>query len=180
MLAKGTFLLAQPYLLDPNFKRAAILLVDHEDEGSVGFVLTHPLDWRITDVIDGFPDYEGAMYFGGPVQRDTLHFVHTLGSAIPESIPVQDDLYWGGDFATLVLKVQAGEAHPGNTKFFLGYSGWSQGQLDGELNDDTWLTAPLQLDLVFETPHDQIWPKAMRRLGNAFGVISEMDEESLN
>lgn len=180
MLQTGMLLLAEPYLLDPNFKRAAILIVDHHEEGTVGFVLTHPLDWRITDVINGFPDYEGAMYFGGPVQRDTLHFVHTLGEAVPESIHVKDELYWGGDFATLVLKVQSGEANPGNTKFFLGYSGWSSGQLAEEFDAETWVAAPLELDLVLNTPHDQIWPKAMRRLGNTFGVIGQMDEESLN
>ncbi len=180
MLKSGMLLLAQPYLLDPNFKRSVIALVDHHASGSVGFVLNHPLDWRVSDVIQGFPDFNAFMNFGGPVQRDTLHFLHTLGAALSDSIHVIDDIYWGGDFEQLSGMIEMGTATPAEVKFFLGYSGWSEGQLEEEMLTDTWITTELREDIVFQTEPDQIWPLSMRRLGNTFEVLSHMDEESLN
>ena len=180
MLKTGITLLAEPYLIDPNFKRSAVAIVDHHAEGSVGFVLNHPLDWRVSDVMNNFPDFDDFMSFGGPVQRNTLHFLHRLGPVINDSIHVVGDIYWGGDFEQLTAKIEVGEADPSNVRFFLGYSGWEAGQLEYEMLHDSWVITELTTDLIFETPSDQVWPKAMRRLGNTFGIISDMDEESLN
>ena len=179
-LKAGTLLLAEPYLLDPNFRRAAIALVDHHDEGTVGFVINHPLDWRVTDVMDGFPDFAGFLGYGGPVQRDTLHFLHTLGERLGPSEHVGDGVYWGGDFEVLTGMIRDGIADERHVRFFLGYSGWDAGQLAGELADNTWVTAALTADLLFDVPADQTWSRAMDRLGDAYGVIGRMDEESLN
>lgn len=179
-LKNGITLLAEPFMADSNFKRSAIALVDHHEEGSVGFVLNHPLDWKITDMVNGFPSFDEMMSFGGPVQRDTLHFLHTLGSDIPESIHVKDNIYWGGDFERLTTLIQNGIATPENTRFFLGYSGWSPGQLEEEMNSNTWVVAELNEELIFKTEPKSAWSLAMNRLGNTYGVISQMDEESLN
>ena len=179
-MTTGNLLLAEPYLLDSNFRRSAIAVVDHHEDGTVGFVLNHPLDWRVSDVIDGFPAFDSFMGYGGPVQRDTLHFLHSVGDRLPESILVQENLWWGGDFERLTGLIDDGFVTPQDVRFFLGYSGWSEGQLKEELDANTWVVGALTNQLVFETPHDQVWPKAMRRLGNTYGVISEMDEESLN
>ena len=179
-LRAGSLLLAEPYLLDPNFKRTAIVLADHHEEGTVGFVLNRKLDWRINEVINGFPDFDDFLYYGGPVQRDTLHFMHTLGSDIADAIHVAGDMYWGGSFEQMTYAVMGGTATPDNTKFFLGYSGWSPGQLEGEVGEGTWVVSDALKRFVFDTPADQVWSRAMRRLGNTYGVIGDMDEEMLN
>ncbi len=179
-LRPGAILLAQPYLLDSNFRRSAVALVDHNPEGSVGFVLNHLLEWRVTDVVNGFPDFDGFLHYGGPVQRDTLHYLHGLGQSLSESIPVSEGVWWGGDFEQLTALIDAGVANAGNVCFYLGYSGWSQFQLAEEEHEGSWVVGDLTGDLVFATPPDQVWRKAMRRLGPTFGVIGSIDEESLN
>lgn len=180
MLKTGIALLAEPFLRDPNFKRSAVALVDHHEEGSVGFVLSRALEWRVSEVIDGFPEFDQFVSYGGPVQRDTLHFVHTLGDVLSDSIHVVDDLYWGGDFAQLTDMIGGGVATPQTVRFFLGYSGWGVDQLQEEYAEGTWVLAPLESSLVFATPPDRAWQRAMRRKGDALGVIGLMDDERPN
>ena len=180
MLATGQLLLAEPFLLDPNFKRSAIALVDVHDEGTVGFVLSQQLDLRVPMLLHDFPDFDSRVSMGGPVQRDTLHFVHTLGELVDDSIYISGDLYWGGDFAQLTLLIAEGIADHHTVRFFLGYSGWSPGQLEEEMEDKTWVTTDLSEDLIFSTPPDLIWSEAMRRLGNTYTVIGTMEVEGLN
>ncbi len=167
-------------MLDPNFKRAAIALVDHHDEGTVGFVLNSTTDAKVSTLLQGFPAFEGLVHLGGPVQQDTLHFIHTLGKLIDGAHHIDNELFWGGSFEQLTDLITEGIADPSNVRFYLGYSGWSPGQLLEECEEGTWVFADLTPELVFNTSHDQVWPKAMQRLGDTFAVISEMDEEPLN
>ena len=176
----GVSLLAEPFLEDPNFKRSAVAVVDHDAEGTVGFVLTHVLDWKVTDVMPDFPEFDAYLRFGGPVQRDTLHYVHTLGDALGESSRIGGELFWGGDFEQLTTLIATGVASPANVQFFLGYSGWSAGQLDEEMVDNTWVVGELSADMVFATPPEQVWQRAMSRLGDSYGVIGQIDGTSLN
>ncbi len=180
MLATGQLLLAEPFLLDPNFRRSAIALVDVHDEGTVGFVLSQQLDLRVPMLLRDFPNFDARVSSGGPVQRDTLHFVHTLGELVDDAIHISGDLYWGGDFAQLTLLIAEGIADEHTVRFFLGYSGWSPGQLEEEMAEKTWVTSPLSEDLIFHTPPDLVWSKGMRRMGNTYTVIGSMEAEALN
>ena len=176
----GSLLLAEPYLLDPNFKRAAIAVADHHADGTVGFVLNRPTEWRLQEIFEGFPDFDAPLFAGGPVQPDTLHFLHTLGDDVPESIAVLDGLAWGGSFEALTELVSLGLAGPADVKFFLGYSGWSPGQLEDELAEGTWLVGELTVRTVLQMDHAAVWPRSMRALGDVYGVLGQMDEEALN
>ena len=76
---KGTVLLAEPFMLDPNFKRSVVLVCEHDDkEGTVGFVMNKPLHMQVNELITDFPDIEAPVYFGGPVATDTIHYVHNV------------------------------------------------------------------------------------------------------
>ena len=176
----GLLLLAEPFLLDPNFKRAAIAVVDHRPEGTVGFVLNALTSARVEDLLADFPAFDGNVYIGGPVQQDTLHYVHTLGNLLGDAQEIREELWWGGDFEELTQLVATGIADSTNVRFFLGYTGWSEGQLEEECREGTWVFADLTSDLVFGTPPDRIWPKAMQRLGNTYAIIGEMEDEPLN
>lgn len=176
----GQLLLAEPFLLDPNFSRSGVVLVDVHDEGTVGFVLTQPLDVKLPKLLRDFPDFDATVSTGGPVQQDTLHFIHTLGDVIENSLPIVENLCWGGDFEHLTLLIAEGIADAGNVRFFLGYSGWSPGQLEAEIEEKTWVTADLTNDLIFSTPPDQVWSRSMKRLGSVYAVIGAMDQEPLN
>ena len=74
----GRFLISEPFLADPNFKRTVILLTEHGEEGSVGFVLNRPTKLTINNVLEDFPDFDAPLHVGGPVQQDTLHFIHRV------------------------------------------------------------------------------------------------------
>ncbi len=180
MLAPGQLLLAEPFLQDPNFRRSAIALVDVHEDGVVGFVLSQELDVRVPSLLRDFPDFDAQVSMGGPVQGDTLHFIHTLGELVEDSIHIKGDLYWGGDFAHLTLLIAEGIADASSVRFFLGYSGWSPGQLEEEMDAKTWVTSALSEDLIFGTAPDLVWSRAMHRLGSTYRVIGMMEAEAMN
>src|SRR3990172_6945283 len=104
--SQGKLLLSEPFSSDPNFKRTVVLLAAHNEEGSVGFVLNRPMDLKLGQIIDEFKECKLPVGDGGPVQRDSLFYIHTLGDEIPESIPIFSPLkgargmFWSGNFET--------------------------------------------------------------------------------
>ena len=97
-LQKGQLLIAEPSIIgDLSFNRSVILLADHNEEGSVGFILNKPLEYTITDLI---PEIEASflIYNGGPVEQDNLYFIHTVPELITNSIEISSGIFWGGDF----------------------------------------------------------------------------------
>ena len=98
---QGKLLLSEPFMNDPNFKRTVILLASHNEEGSVGFVLNRPMELRLEQIIEDFPNSELPIWDGGPVQRDSLFYIHTLGDVVPDSIPIAGGLFWNGNFETI-------------------------------------------------------------------------------
>ncbi|MFM2138479.1 MAG: hypothetical protein RJA57_786 [Bacteroidota bacterium] len=167
----GILLIADPFLKDPNFLRSVVLLCEHKDEGSFGFVINRPHRHTLDRLV---PECEGhplPVYYGGPVQEDTLHFLHRCPDAIPGGVEILKGVFWGGDFETVVRQVREGTLSPERIRFFIGYSGWSEGQLAGELDEKTWITVPAERDLIFHPAHDEIWKEALRSLGGEYEMM---------
>lgn len=178
---KGKVLLAEPFMLDPNFKRAAVLLCEHDEEGSVGFVMNKPLNVRIDEIVEGFPEFDAEVSLGGPVQTDTIHYVHNIGDLLEGSLKVIDGIYWGGDFDKLKFLIAQQLILPHNIRFFVGYSGWSEGQLDDEMQYGSWLVADMDANYLFKSPAESLWKQVMYNKGDAYTVIAQMpDSVSLN
>lgn len=95
-LAAGILLIADPFLQDPNFKRSVIFLCDHQEEGSFGFVLNREFEHTMDDLIDGFEGHPFPVFFGGPVQPDTIHFLHQYPDLIPGGVEILDGVFVGG------------------------------------------------------------------------------------
>lgn len=168
---KGKLLLSEPFLPDPNFERTVILLTEHNEEGTVGFVLNKPSESRVTDVMEDLK-IDLPIFIGGPVQQDTLHFIHR-NIQLKDAIEIGGGLSWGGDFDQLVSLIDVGKVSLTDIKFFLGYSGWSPGQLDEELKTDSWIVSDRYNDeLLFETVPDLMWKNALKNLGGRFSVYS--------
>ena len=129
----GCFLVSEPFLPDPNFERTVILLCEHNEEGSVGFVLNKPSILKFDEAIEDVHNFNVQLYIGGPVQQDTLHFIHRAGHLLEGSIKIGDNIYWGGNYEQLITIINNGELNKNDFKFFLGYSGWAPGQLEEEL-----------------------------------------------
>lgn len=169
---KGGLLLSEPYLADPNFERTTILLTEHNEEGSVGFILNKPSETRVAEVMDDLKAFDSRVFIGGPVQQDTLHFIHRV-PAIEDAIEIIPGLFWGGNFDQLMGLIDTHQLSATDIKFFLGYSGWSNGQLDEELKIDSWIVSDrVNEELVFETDPELMWKKAMKELGGRFTVYS--------
>src|SRR5271157_5478374 len=95
---KGRVLVSEPFLKDTYFKRSLVLLTDHSSDGAIGFVLNKPLDIKASEVINDFPDFGASVSIGGPVSTNTIHYLHTVGSLIPNSVHIIENVYWGGNF----------------------------------------------------------------------------------
>lgn len=171
-LQKGRLLLSEPYLADPNFERTVILLTEHNEEGSVGFILNKPSESHVSEVMEELKGLDAQIFIGGPVQQDTLHFIHRC-DVLEDAIKLENGIYWGGNFEQLLTMVDTGQFLVTDIKFFLGYSGWSPGQLQEELKLNSWIVSNrVSNELIFETLPDQMWKRAMHELGGRFSVYS--------
>ena len=181
-ITAGDVLLAEPFMLDSNFRRSAVLLCEHSNEdGSIGFILNKKLDMNVDELIADFPEFEVPVYFGGPVATDTIHYVHNLGDLLEESRPVADGVWWGGDFEKLKFLITSGLVKPGNIRFFVGYSGWSEGQLDEEMDIGSWVIADMHPNYLFKSRPNELWEQIMANKGNTYTVIATMpDTMTLN
>lgn len=175
-VTSGKILLAEPFMLDPNFKRSAVLLCEHNEEGSVGFIMNKPLNMRIDELIEDFPEFDSEVFFGGPVQTDTIHYIHNVGELLEESVMVADGVYWGGDFEKLKFLITSELILPHHIRFFVGYSGWSGGQLDDEMIYGSWVLADMDANYLFKSEPQQLWRQVMRNKGDAYTVIAQLPE----
>ncbi len=171
-LQKGRLLLSEPYLADPNFERTVILLTEHNEDGSVGFILNKPSETRVSEVMDDLKGLDAQIFIGGPVQQDTLHFIHRYGQ-LEDAIELENGVYWGGNFDQVLTMIDTGKFSLTEIRFFLGYSGWSPEQLNEELKLNSWIVSDrVSQEIIFETLPDQMWKKAMKELGGRFSVYS--------
>ncbi len=177
----GSILLADPFMLDTYFRRGVILICDVHSEGTLGFILNKPLDVNISEIVSDFPSFDGPVYYGGPVQTDTVHFLHNLGDIIDDSVYVSNGVYWGGDFDKLKVLIKNEMVLPDQVKFFVGYTGWSAGQLEDELKTGSWVTYEMDPNYLFHIKYDKLWQTAMLHKGDNFSVIGQMpDNLNLN
>ncbi|MDR0743158.1 MAG: YqgE/AlgH family protein [Tannerella sp.] len=166
---KGHILISEPFLQDAYFQRAVVLLVEHNAQGSMGFVLNKKTGLRVNDFFDGFDDIPRIpIYLGGPVSSDRLFFIHSLGSFIPESVQISDNLYFDGDFETLKDYLLSGKPVHEKVKFFLGYSGWTKNQLYGEIKQDSWLVSRSTNRNIMLAEGESFWKHSVELVGGPY------------
>ena len=167
----GILLIADPFLKDPNFLRTVVFLCEHREDGSFGFVLNRQYQNTLNELIPELEDYKFPVYYGGPVQQDCIHFLHQYPEEIPGSIEVLKGVYWGGNFDALVDMIKSGKADADKIRFFIGYSGWSDGQLDTELKEKSWLTVQATAELIFHEDYNEIWKDSLKELGGDYEMM---------
>lgn len=167
---KGSILISEPFLTDKYFERSIVLLVEHEEQtGTMGFVLNKPVKETFNDF---FPEIKLAekvsLFCGGPVSSNKLYYIHTLGNYIPNSYPVVGDIYFGGDFEAIKEYLSQENPVNGYFKFFLGYSGWAQNQLNGEITENSWLVGNADTQKVMKAESEIYWKKSLQDLGEKY------------
>ncbi|QJW88276.1 YqgE/AlgH family protein [Spirosoma taeanense] len=170
-VTNGSLLIAEPFLGDTNFERSVVLVCEHSPAGTFGLVLNQLTDLHLSDVIeDVYADQ--SLFVGGPVQQNTLHFIHRRPDLIDGSIAIQDGLYWSGDFEQVKQAVNVGTLTERDIRFFVGYSGWGAGQLAAELDQKSWIVSRTDAGFLFDTPADQFWRGVLKRMGGEFKSIA--------
>ena len=169
---KGRLLISEPFLADPNFERTVVLLCEHNEDGSFGFVVNKPSILQLNEVVEEIKNIDAVIYVGGPVQQDTLHFIHRH-QEITNGTLIRENIHWGGNYESLLFLAETQQVLPSDIRFFLGYSGWGPGQLEKELNEDSWIVCDfVSEELLFETEPKNVWKKALSDMGGRFSVYA--------
>lgn len=170
----GVFLLSEPFLDSDYFRRSVILLCEHNEEGSFGFVLNNFIEQKF----DGLPDpvlaTNSEISVGGPVEVSNLYFIHTFGNLVPESTELLDGIYLGGDYDTLKNLLQNHPNPEKHVRYFLGYSGWDKNQLDREIEEKSWIVCePKNTSLIMDTKKKDLWETCLRLLGGKYKIFAQ-------
>ncbi|PLX02694.1 MAG: transcriptional regulator [Marinilabiliales bacterium] len=174
--ARGKVLISEPFSDDAYFKRSVVLLTEHNEKGSIGFILNKPLDVKISELISGFEENEASVSIGGPVQTNTVHYIHTLGESISGSMQITDDVFWGGDIDQVKLLMETGIINHNQIRFFVGYSGWSPNQLKEELENNFWIVTDIPTDIIFKKPDQGTWKESLNTMEDKYKIWTTFPE----
>nr|WP_068889325.1 YqgE/AlgH family protein [Pedobacter panaciterrae] len=169
----GKLLISEPFLMDPNFKRSVVLITEHQEEGTVGFILNQRSALVLSDLIPELDQADFPVYIGGPVGTDTVHFLHRCFDKLHDGEEIAKGIYWGGNFEALKILISNGFIKPNEIKFFIGYSGWGVEQLKDELRENTWIVSDTyHSDVVFSNDEEDLWREVIINLGPKFAHVS--------
>ena len=172
---QGQLLVASPALLDPNFRRAVVLITEHTEDGAAGLVLNRPTEAEVSDVVpqlESLVDDGELIYMGGPVQPNGVlvlgEFLDPTDAAVP--------LFGSLGFPSLDTPE---EVVPLTTRrrIFAGYAGWGSGQLEDELAREDWILEQAKNDDAFTEAPDELWADVLRRKGGIYELVSRMPED---
>jgi putative transcriptional regulator len=173
----GVLLISEPFLSDSYFKRSVVLLSEHDDKGTLGFILNKPTDVNINDAVEDFPAFDAPLYFGGPVETDTLFYIHTLGDKLEGAREIINGIYWGGNYDQLKLMIDTGQVSPSMIRFYAGYSGWDADQLKAELDEHSWLLSESTPGFTFFDDPKCLWSQVLRSMGQEYAILANFPED---
>ena len=176
---QGSILISEPFLQDAYFQRSVVLLIEHTQQGSMGLVLNKKTELIVNTF---FKDLEGLpeipIYLGGPVSANRLFFIHSLGDlVIPDALKINDHLYFDGSFDALKRYILNGHSIEGKVKFFLGYSGWTEGQLAGEIDRNSWVVSPAANRSVLIADGESYWKRTLESMGSQYETWTKYPKE---
>lgn len=180
-LERGKFLISEPFLQDSFFKRAVVLLCEHTETGTIGFILNKPTELRFNEVMQECPIFDAPVYFGGPVEQSSLHYIHRLGNQLEGSKEIIKGVYWGGNFEQLKSMMNNNQITPADVRFFIGYSGWQDKQLENEMKEKSWIISSADEQFTFFDNPKELWRGVLKSLGKDFAILANFPEDpSLN
>jgi len=172
---KGRIIISEPFMQGNYFSRSTVLLVDFSQTGAVGFILNKPFVTNVKELTSLFQSSVPEVYVGGPVGKDSLFYIHTLGDKIQGSLKVKDELFWGGNFEELKSAISTDKAKSDQVKFFVGYSGWSPGQLEEEIAENAWLVSETDVKLIMKS-NQNFWIDSVKNAGGHYETWKNFPE----
>lgn len=172
-IASGKLLLSEPLLQDESFQRSVVYVCHHDINESIGFIINKKADADLSQLIPALENSPFPLYIGGPVGLESINMIHNVPALIGGE-EIADGIYWGGSLEKAIEGIVNGDIVPTNCKMFIGYSGWGKGQLQSELDVNSWLVSDASLELVFKTDADTLWKKSIAALGQQFNALLHM------
>lgn len=180
-IEQGHILIAQPFLQDGYFKRSVIYICEHSSEGSLGFVMNRPQGLLLRDVFPHIKNGNFPVFEGGPVSVNQLYYIHTIGEKLADSIHITGGVYWGGNFFELAHMIEHGQVSSKQIRFFVGYSGWSEEQLNEELAGNTWFMKETDYNDLISVKPSELWGSELIKLNPGYRAFSDFAHDpSLN
>jgi len=174
---RGRVLVSEPFLQDSYFKRSVVLITEHNNEGTLGFVLNNPIKFRIDEILRDFPAINSLVGIGGPVRTDTVHYIHTLGHTIPDCEKIMEMIYWGGNLEAIKRGIEEDSIKDYQIRFFVGYSSWHPGQLEREIEENSWLVTNIdRLDVMHGTDV-QLWENILKKEDEKYQMWTRYPED---
>ncbi len=175
--ARGKILIAQPFLYDKLFGRSVVLLINHDNDGTMGLVMNKLFPLTLSEFFEDFICRKTIpVYWGGPLGMDSIFYLHTIEN-IPGALPVRKKLYVNGDFETIKDYINTTDPIEGKIRFFVGYSSWESGQLAKEIDDDSWIiSCESNKSLMNIKGTDNLWQNALSKLGGKYEIWSRFPQ----
>jgi len=178
-IQKGNLLIAKPSILnDKSFNRAIIFITEHNENGSVGFVMNKPSKFLLKDLVFEI-QADFKVYIGGPVEQDNLYFVHTLPFLIPDSVEITTGIYWGGNYEAVKSLLNQNLINDSEIRFFLGYSGWTFEQLETELKENTWALLENNYPNILKINDAESWKEKLMEMGGEYKIWANSPEDPM-
>ncbi len=171
---QGGLLIAAPYLRDPYFSRTVVLMIEHNEEGSMGIVLNKNFSnlMTVNELVPAFKYLPPIpLYKGGPIGKETLFYLHTL-SYLKDAYPLGNGLYMNGDFNQMQQYILSGAPIQGVVRFFMGYAGWQKGQLKQEIEQNTWIVSNESRVNLLNMYLRDLWQESLCDLGGKYAIWS--------
>ena len=176
-IKKGTLLISSPNILgDLYFNRSIIILTEVKNQEVVGFIINKTLGYQLSDLYKNVKNKKIKIFSGGPVSQDNLYFMHNKPELITNSVKFNNNMYWGGNFESVIELINENKLDNSSIKFFLGYTGWSHDQLTDEINNDSWIILNNKEKIEFNTDTNLLWGECMREMGEEFKIWSNAPE----
>ncbi|MES2514345.1 MAG: YqgE/AlgH family protein [Bacteroidota bacterium] len=181
MIKAGDILIAKPFLQDGHFKRSVIYMCEHNNEGSLGFIANKSHGMLLRDIFPHLKNAHFPLFEGGPVSPNQLFYTHTLGLKLSDSQHIVDDVYWGGNFFDLSKMIENGEVNHDQVRFYIGYSGWGEGQLDQEIENDMWFKKTEDYNKLVHVASQELWGEELVKINPGYKAFTDFSfDPSLN
>jgi putative transcriptional regulator len=179
---RGQLLIASPKIVDPNFRRVVVYMAEHTDEGAMGLVINRPAEATVAEAVPDLAWLAGGgdagVWVGGPVSPSSVIVLAEFEEPASAAMIIEGDL---GFVPAEIEDRDAFAAGVRRARFFAGHSGWGPGQLEAELEEDSWIVEPAQRTDVFTARPDALWSQVLRRKGSEYVLLATMPmDPSLN
>ena len=176
-IKKGQLLISEPSFTESTFYKSVILILYHDISESIGLILNQPTNIKLNEIINGLPLDNFQVYLGGPVENNTIHFIHTLGQIIPNTKEIKKGIYWGGNFDTVKKLITQKKISANDIRFFIGYSGWGENQLNNEINNNSWIIHNDDTKICMQNSNKKLWSKLIKTKNRKLAIWANIPRD---